>query len=175
MTHVKRISKHDNFYTPKWVIDLLLDHIDIKNKIVWECASGIGNITNEIKPHCKKVFETDINEGQDFLTYEPCFDFNCIITNPPFSLKTEFIEKCIHHNKPFYLLLPLTTLEGIKRQKIIKKANYDLTILLPNQRVQYAKNKQGSPFASAWFCFERKKFDVSQFIEVRLINSNKYK
>ena len=38
--------------------------------------------------------------------------FDCIITNPPFSLKQEFLQRCYELGKPFALLLPLTTFES---------------------------------------------------------------
>lgn len=176
MTHIKRVSDHDDFYTPKWAIDLLLDRYNFNDKTIWECASGIGNITNEIKPYCKEVHETDIKQGQDFLSYKPNFDFDCIVTNPPFSLKTEFIEKCISYNKDFYLLLPLTSIEGVKRHRLIKQSDYHLTILLPDRRTNYINqsNKSSPSFVSAWFCFNKINVFEKQLITLELINSDKY-
>jgi len=44
---------------------------------------------------------THINRGFDFLKDEPDFDFDIIITNPPYSLKTEFFKKSIRNRKTF--------------------------------------------------------------------------
>ena len=44
-----------------------------------------------------------------------------IITNPPYSLKDEFIKKCYEWKKPFCLLLPITALEGKVRGKCLEK------------------------------------------------------
>ena len=61
------------------------------------------------------VIGSDITRGFDFLKNNMEQHFDMIITNPPYSLKDKFIEKCYEYGKPFALLLPLTALEGIKR------------------------------------------------------------
>ena len=43
--------------------------------------------------------------------------FDMIITNPPYSLKDEFIKKCYEWNKPFCLLLPITAFERKARKE----------------------------------------------------------
>jgi hypothetical protein len=88
--------------------------------------------------------------GTDFLTSNRD-DFDCIITNPPFSLKDKWLQKCYSYEKPFALLLPITALEGKFRHKLYKK--YGIQVILFDGRVQYRKNI-GCWFASAWFCYK---------------------
>lgn len=47
---------------------------------------------------------------RDFMTRDYQFDY--LITNPPFSYKDRIIERCINTGKPCVLLLPLDTLGG---------------------------------------------------------------
>ena len=97
---------------------------------------------------------SDILTGVDFLTskMEP---FDCIVTNPPFSLKDRFLERCYDLGKPFALLLPLTALEGKDRQSLYKK--YGIQLIIPDSRINFytpdGKNS-GSWFLSAWYTWK---------------------
>ncbi|MGC8579683.1 MAG: tRNA (adenine-N(6)-)-methyltransferase, partial [bacterium] len=83
------------------------------------------------------------------------FNFDCIITNPPYSLKEEFLERAYSFNKPFAFLMPITALEGKTRQDLYKK--YGLQLLIPNKRINFetpSGKGSGSWFASAWFTYK---------------------
>ncbi len=103
------------------------------------------------------AFGTDILTGVDFLTYDPTWRYDCIVTNPPYSLKQEFLERCYELNKPFALLLPLTALETERRQRLFRK--YGVEIILMPYRVKFdrpvwteeQRRKSSSWFATAWF------------------------
>lgn len=105
---------NDEIYTPEVAIIPLLKYLP-KNITIWECTDfGESNITKVLKDKGYNVISTH-KENFNFLTDDPTFEFDMIITNPPYSLKDEFIEKCYQYKKPFALLLPITALEGIKR------------------------------------------------------------
>ena len=74
-----------------------------------------------------------------------------IITNPPYSLKDKFIEKCYEWNKPFCLLLPITALEGKKRGNLFRK--YSIEVMIFDGRIQYMKEKNNW-FNTSWFCYK---------------------
>lgn len=89
----------DAYMTPKWCVESLLSKWTPRSKYVWEPACGTGNISTILKEHNYYVISTDINQYgygeylQDFLN---CDDkFCCIITNPPYTLIPEFIEKAL--------------------------------------------------------------------------------
>jgi hypothetical protein len=138
----------DDFQTPPSALDPLFPYLPLDWKI-WEPACGKGNLVNEFRERGYKVYGTDILTGDDFLApslacsaavVEADINSNVIITNPPYSFKTQFIETCYEENRPFALLLPLTALEGIKRQKLYRE--HGLQLILFNRRVA---------FATAWF------------------------
>jgi hypothetical protein len=151
--NVKTTAPRDNYRTPEEVVYPIVNLIN-KDKTIWECT-GIenGNIGKILRFSGFKVIETHIEKGFNFLTDKPNFDFDIIITNPPFSLKTEFIARCYEIGKPFMLLLPVTAIEGVARQKLYVK--YGINLLLFNRRVNYIRKeaKTGSWFGSAWFCW----------------------
>jgi hypothetical protein len=76
---------------------------------------------------------------------------DAIVTNPPFSFKQQFLERCYGLGKPFALLLPLTTFETSKRQEMFEK--YGVQVIFFDKRINFIRDgaKSGSWFASAWF------------------------
>jgi len=142
-------NKVNDFQTPDIAVYPLLKYIP-KDWTVWECACGKGNIARLLESRGNKVIATDIKNGQDFLTYEP-ENYDCVITNPPYSIKDKFLKRCYLLDKPFALLLPLTTFEG-KRQYWMEK--YGIEVILLDKRVNFetpSGNGTGSWFATAWF------------------------
>jgi hypothetical protein len=140
----------DDFQTPPIALNPLLPYLK-KEWLIWECAEGRGNLTKALKQKGFNVIGTDILQGYDFLNWFP-EKFDCIITNPPYSLKQKFIERCYKLNKPFALLLPLTALETLKRQSLFKK--WGLELILFDKRINFetpSGKGSGSWFASAWF------------------------
>lgn len=139
----------DDFQTPTEALNPLILYLKDK-RTIWECASGKGNLSSELRKNGFFVIGTDILNGHDFLEWEPD-DFDCIVTNPPYSLKEEFIKRCYELGRPFALLLPLTALESEKRQKFWRQG---LQLIIPNKRFNFetpSGNGSGSWFASAWF------------------------
>lgn len=145
-------EKNDELYTPEEAILPILDYLN-KSKIYWKCTDfGESNITKVLRKKGFKVISTS-KEQLDFLKDEPSFDFDFIITNPPYSLKDEFLEKCYSYhlyNKGFLLLLPITALEGKKRNEMYKK--YGLELIILNKRINFMKNKRNVWFNTSWFC-----------------------
>lgn len=143
--------KNDELYTPTYAIEPLIKYLPKQIKI-WECTDfGKSNITSILKQHGFEVISTHISNF-NFLTDKPNFDFDMIVTNPPYSLKDEFLQKCFEYNKPFCLLLPLTTLEGIKRHELFNK--YDIQLLVFDKRVNFMNNKKSCWFNTSWFCWK---------------------
>ena len=105
---------NDELYTPSYALKPLIKYLP-KNITIWECTDyGSSNITKILKENGYKVISTHKTDF-NFLTDEPPFEFDMIITNPPFSLKNEFLKKCYDYGKPFALLLPITALESTYR------------------------------------------------------------
>ena len=119
-------GKNDELYTPNYAIKPLIKYLlDLekglkRTLIIWECTDyGESNITRLFKFCGFEVISTHINNF-NFLTDKAYFDFDIIITNPPYSLKDNFLAKCYEYNKPFALLLPITALEGKKGINYLK-------------------------------------------------------
>ena len=146
-----RQGSPDDFQTPPIALKPLLPYLGTDWRI-WECACGKGNLVRGLAEYGFDVIGTDALGGYDFLTYEPD-NYDCIITNPPFKYKQEFLERCYELGKPFALLLPLTTLETRKRQELMRKNGVE--IILFDKRINFETPnkvvKSASWFATAWF------------------------
>lgn len=146
-----RQGSPDDFQTPPIALKPLLPYLGTDWRI-WECACGKGNLVRGLLEYAFDVIGTDALGGYDFLTYEPD-NYDCIITNPPFKYKQEFLERCYELGKPFALLLPLTTLETRKRQELMRKNGVE--IILFDKRINFETPnkvvKSASWFATAWF------------------------
>ena len=146
--YIKR-GANDEIYTPSYALTPLLKYIP-KNIVIWECTDfGQSNITKVLREHGYKVITTHINNF-DFLNDEPEFEYDMIITNPPYSLKNEFIKKCYEIKKPFALLLPLTALEG-KERNLMYKDN-GISVIVLDQRINFINGKSNW-FNASWFCY----------------------
>lgn len=143
-------GRPDDFQTPKIALAPLYTYLK-KEWVIWECAAGKGSLTKELNKAGHTTIGTDTLTGKDFLTWQPK-KYDCIITNPPYSLKQQFLQRCYDLKKPFALLLPLTTFETAKRQALFKK--HGIEVILFDKRINFetpSGKGGGSWFATAWF------------------------
>ena len=150
--YIKR-GAFDELYTPDIAIEMLLQHIPKNVKKIWECtAIKESKIVKILRENGYDVITSHIENGFDFMIYEP-EQYDMIITNPPYSLKNKFLKRAFELNKPFAFLLPLTTLEGVKRGKLFDKNNIQL--LIPNKRFNFKPEKNsGAWFQTSWFTYK---------------------
>lgn len=152
MINYMKNEKNDELYTPRYAIKPLIKYLP-KNVKIWECTDyGNSNITNVLKEHGYEVITTHKNDF-NFLTDKPNFEFDIIITNPPYTLKDEFIKKCYEYEKPFCLLLPLTSLEGINRGKMYRENGIELLVFDRRCNFIYDNAKKSNWFNTSWFCY----------------------
>lgn len=157
-------NKEVRYYTPEWAIMPLLQIIP-REWHIYEPCRGNGDIENFFKKNGYNASGSDIEEGKDFLA--PLFslpDFDCIVTNPPYNLKTEFLQRCIELEKPFALLMPTSTFHTEARFKML--AEYDIKIIsFLGKRISFLKagereengkrrtvKKDSPPSETYWFC-----------------------
>lgn len=148
---LKQGSSND-FQTPEDALNILIPFLN-KKWIIWECACGKGNLIKGFNKYGIYNIGSDILDKppKDFLKWTPV-EYDAIVTNPPYSIKEKFLERCYELGKPFALLMPLTALESEKRQKLFRK--YGIQLIIPNKRINFetpSGKDGGSWFATAWF------------------------
>lgn len=148
-------DRNDNeLYTPYYAVDAIIKYIP-KDKIIW-CPfdEEWSAYYNRLKEKGYSVLRSSLLEGKDFLNYAPD-KWDIIVSNPPFSNKDKILKRLYFFKKPFAILLPLNSLQGISRYKYFKQG---IQLLSFDKRIAYHNSKnmdapvKGSPFASAYFC-----------------------
>lgn len=122
-------SANDFYATPPMAVRKLMK-VERFNKKIWEPATGMNHITNILEENGYDVRRSDIIkmvdddriEIIDFLQTDEVFDGD-IITNPPFNLAQEFVEKALESVRPgakIAMFLKLQFLEGAKRYQLFQ-------------------------------------------------------
>jgi hypothetical protein len=138
----------DRCQTPAYAIEPLRPYLKPGWRI-WEPASGDGMIVTTLQEWGHKVIAGDILKGSDFFQYDPGDDYNAQITNPPYSIKYRWLERCYNLGKPFALLLPVETLGAKSAQDLF--VGYDVEVILLDKRVNFKMPNAGWKESSAQF------------------------
>lgn len=132
----------DDISTPPWVTRTIMPFI-AHEAIIWEAAPGAGVMVDTFEENGWTVVQRG---GRDSLRYEPRKPWDILVTNPPYSQKHLWLERCHYLLKPWILLLPVATL-GVRRCHPFLK---DCEIIFLPRRVDFTGGKR--PWHSvAWF------------------------
>lgn len=174
--------ENDYYATPFNATEALLNALNesgetLSNDSILEPSAGEGHIVKVLKdfyPYNEIVANDiayrgsrlgiDVNGGIDFLNYEPHRKFDTIITNPPFALAQEFIEKAFELSNHYVIMFAkIQLLEGDKRRKMFDNSPLKYVYVF-SKRVNPLRNgeatdENGKPWAStmcfAWFVWEK--------------------
>lgn len=122
-------GKDDEFYTLKKDWENIKQYIP-KDKIIWEAFSnGEYESVEYLKTICKDV---KCNTGDFFEKNEG----DIVISNPPFSIKRQVLERLKELNKPFILILPTLSLQTKYMKNIFGD---DLQVIMPTTKLFFYK------------------------------------
>ena len=152
-----KVGTYDNCQTPPYALEPLLPYLP-KDKIIWECAAGKRILSTFLKNKGFWVLDTDINDvfyGDFFRIGNVTDNTYTIVTNPPYSIKYDWLDRCFELGRPFALLLPVEALGAKRAQKYIDQ----LDIMLLQPRVDFYMPDKGyegggAQFPTAWFTHE---------------------
>ena len=151
---LKQAVVFDELYTPRYAVLPLVKYIDKSLKIVLPFDSKESEYYKVFNELGYDITCLHLNNGEDFFLnmFE---EYDIIISNPPFSIKDQILERLYLIDKPFMMLLPLTALSGMKRVGMFKKFGLDLIVF--DKRINYiirGKQSKGNWFASAYFTYK---------------------
>jgi hypothetical protein len=155
-------KERDLYETPAWVTEALLPHVSIfAGDEVWEPACGSGKMVAVLKKHGLNVWESDIETGADFLTVpmSPDRRVNAIITNPPYELATEFIDRALghmRHSEGTVAMLLRTDFDHAKtRARLFADCAEFAKKVVLTKRIKWFEDSKGQPsFNHAWFIWD---------------------
>lgn len=156
----------DLYPTPGEATQCLLRNVRF-NGAIWECASGLGHISWELKQAGYEFVSTDLRaaeykhgEVQDFLASTETRAPN-IVTNPPYKLLREFLRKALTLSGvlsvAFFIPYPAIAYVGI--EKLFQELGAPSLILamVPNFKIWMGEERgwQQSFFKHCWLYWNR--------------------
>lgn len=142
-------TKNDERYTPEEAVKIILPYIPKGINTIWEPTAVPESQIVRILQNKYNVIATHLSNNEDF--FETNMDCDMIITNPPYSKKDKFLERLFELDKPFMLLLPVTTLGSKARSAMFR--NNPIQIIIPDRRFDFS-GLNNNWFHTAWFCFK---------------------
>lgn len=153
-------KERDLYETPEWVTLAVIPHVFdlIPSKRVYEPAAGSGKMVSALVKGGFSVRPDDISEGRDFLKCVGTSE--SIITNPPYELATEFIDRALALTAPLGIVAMLlrTDFDHAKTRKRLFAdcASFAKKVVL-TKRIQWFEDSKGSPsFNHAWFIWDHR-------------------
>lgn len=155
----------DLYPTPAEATLALLSVLPIKGK-VWECASGMGHISEVLKAKGAQVISTDIAANRygygvqdDFLKSKKLLA-PTIVTNPPYGMLTEFISHAASLRPDLLVLhIPLGSIFSIGRSRLFDEFGYPTCVYtcFPTLKVQGTPGgkPKRSMFNHAWVVWDK--------------------
>lgn len=159
-------GKHDELSTLDYGVKPIIKYIP-KNYTVWCPFDTIDSeFVKQLKNNGNKVIHTHINEGYDFYEYEPSIEWDCIVSNPPFTNKRKIFERCLDFGKPFALIMTNTWLNDSAPVNIFLERNRQLQLLMFDRRMKFRKSDgtidKKITFSSSYFCCDLLPKDLIQ-------------
>jgi len=147
-------GNNDECYTPYYGVTPILKYIPKDAKVWCPFDTKESEFVKQIGAQ-NLVISTHISTGQDFLTYTPDFEWDVIVSNPPFSNKRKFFERALSFEKPFALIMTNTWLNDSAPKQLFK--DKDLQLLMFNKRMKF-HSPDGRPndkitFSSSYYCW----------------------
>lgn len=148
-------KERDCYETPSWVTEALVLHLPRPPMLIWEPAAGGGKMVGALASAGFKVIGSDITSGHDFLVQTFAKPFRAIVTNPPYELATEFIERGLARMPADGLVAMLLQTDfdhaKTRRHLFADCASFAKKLVL-TRRIRWFENSSGSPsFNHAWY------------------------
>ena len=153
------INPNDEFYTPYYAIEPLLKYLKPKSNILCPFDIEESLYVKVLKANGHAVQCEHICNGKDFFKrdYDSFQLYDYVISNPPYSKKTEVLEKLFSVGVPFAMLLGVVGIfESKNRFELFKDNKFE--IMYFDKRVSYmrdytsGKTELNPPFSSVYIC-----------------------
>ncbi len=132
-------SQNDEFYTPLYAVEPIFKYIKPNSRIWCPFDTEDSYYVKYAQTQGHRVVSTHISEGKDFFQMNPkpgSFDY--IISNPPYSLKTEVFERLFQLDIPFAMLVGVVGLfESKKRFEMFRDNKFE--IMYFDKRVSFLR------------------------------------
>lgn len=152
-------SKNDEFYTPPYAIKPIMKYLKPGLTIWCPFDTEESLYVRMLRAGGHNVIATHIDTGRDFFSTPTPEGVGYIVSNPPYSLKTEVFLNLFERDVPFAMLVGIVGLfESQKRFEMFRDNRFE--VLYMNRRVSYFKDYQdvkpelNPPFSSVYLCHD---------------------
>lgn len=152
----------DHVATPRWVVEQIYNLIKVQNyKSIWfpfnNYDSEFKLKADELRLKYKATHKFD-DLGNDFFITDPPKGCDLMISNPPFNIQNQIIERSFNladsgKIKAFALLLPLSTLETPTRASMFERHAEKLSIIIFKKRIKFLGKTASFNTACCWVCW----------------------
>lgn len=161
-------AANDYYATDPRAVEMLLQ-METFAPVIWEPACGEGHISKVLQAHGYEVISTDLiyrgfgdPEPLNFLEETLDGFEGDIITNPPYSVGLQFVERALESVRPggkVAMFLKVQFLEGKRRGEFFKKSP-PRSVYISRSRLACYKNgdlttNPESAIAYAWYVWEK--------------------
>lgn len=161
-------EQFDYYATDPRAVEMLLQ-METFAPVIWEPACGEGHISKVLQAHGYEVISTDLiyrgfgdPEPLNFLEETLDGFEGDIITNPPYSVGLQFVERALESVRPggkVAMFLKVQFLEGKRRGEFFKKSP-PRSVYISRSRLACYKNgdlttNPESAIAYAWYVWEK--------------------
>lgn len=148
-------GRNDECYTKRYAVEPLLKYLEpFRDKVIW-CPfdKEDSEFVKVFQENGFNVVYSHIDYGQDFFTYEPDV-WDVLISNPPFTGKTEIFRRVLNFGKPFALLMSVLWLNDATPVKVFRSSGRKLQLLMFDKRMDFKNQPVGKfiNFMSDYFC-----------------------
>lgn len=143
----KRVSGYDVCQSPPHSIEPLLPLLS-PDWIVWESAVGPeGLLRDALLANGHTLITSDLMYGDryNFFSFQPSI-WTVQITNPPWSIKYEWIARSFELGRPFALLVPYETTFAAKFRSVARHYHnnpWPIEVLTPERRFNFKMPELG--------------------------------
>ena len=148
-------SGNDEFYTPLYAVKPIFKYVKPNSKIWCPFDTDKSWFVKYGKSLGHTIIHSHLEQGEDF--FNTYFDADYIISNPPYSLKQEVLQRLFQLEKPFAMLVGVVGLfESQARFEMFRDNPFE--IMYFNIRVSYFKDYSDQkpalnpPFSSVYIC-----------------------
>lgn len=171
--HSDKDREENDFYaTDPNALELFLEKISqdgiLLHPNIWECACGMGHLSEVLKKHEYHVISTDLVDrgyGDKFIDFLKVDGDNKrwdILTNPPYKFAKEFVEHSLDIQADGYytiMFLKIQFLEGQGRRELFEKYPPKYVYVNSARQTCYISGDMSKKMSSAscycWFVWEK--------------------
>ncbi len=159
----KRVNQGDIYETPEELTNMILKFEEFQGKVFEPCCAS-GKMSKVLEEHGYVVISSDIRTeniygegGKDFFEFNDVADN--IMTNPPYSIATDFVIHALQHcSKKVIMLLRIQFLNGVERKEVYENYPPKRVYVISKRPTLYpmgqAKPKNGGTIDYVWIVWE---------------------